>query len=601
MAIVALEKVTLCGPRQDKTAVLAALQSLGLVHLVSLRATKGWSEEITQRPEGAYRALRWLLDSPRRFLQISDDQDFDFDAVIAAVRHNRFGMTETRNHLETLLAQRKLLEPWGQFNPPTPDQLGGQRFWYYVVPLHQFEQMNKADLTWAVIKRDHRHVYLIVIAATEPPRERVPVPPVPIGHLSLQQLDEQIVSVRQRIEELEFQRHWQTRWISLILRELARAEDRAALSHAETLTRDESDLFVLHGWLARKDRAQVEQFAAQRGIAVFFEPPLPDDHPPTLLSNPPAVAAGEDLARFFQTPGYADWDPSRVLFFSFAAFFAMILADAGYALLLSIGLLACWKKLGRKPMTRRLRSLAAVMLAAAVGYGVLAGNYFGVSPPEGSLPAAFKVFDLDDFDTMLRLSVFIGVAHLMLANGFRAVRYWPGNLARTALGWNGLLIAGYSGWLAADQVIPEALLPLCWFLGIISALAIFVWGSDRPTRTAKDKLLRFVDGLGALTRITRAFGDVLSYMRLFALGLASAALALTFNQISLATAQALPGLGLFLAALVLILGHALNLALAMVSGVVHGLRLNFIEFYNWGLSDEGYPFRPFCKKELPHE
>lgn len=601
MAIVALEKVTFCAPLQDKTRVLAALQTLGLVHLVSLRATEGWGEEVTRQPEGAYRVLRWLVDSSQRVMPVTNDQKFDFDAVVAAVRRNRFALIESRNHLENLQAQRKLLEPWGQFDPPKPEQFGALRFWYYVVPLHQFEQMDKEGLTWAAVKRDHRQIYLILMSEKEPPKERIPASPVPIGHLSLDKLDDQIRSVRQRIEELEIQRMFQTRWISLILRELARAEDRAALNHAETLTRDESELFVLHGWLAQRDRAQIKTFAEQQGIAVFFEPPAPDDEPPTLLSNPPAVAAGEDLAHFFQTPGYADWDPSRVLFFSFAVFFAMILADAGYALLLSLGLAVLWKKLGRKPMARRLRSLAAAMLGAAITYGVLTGNYFGVSPAAGSLTAGLQIIDLNDFDTMLRLSVFIGVAHLMLANGLHANRYWPRNPAKVALGWNGMLVAGFSAWLAASDVLPEALLPWCWALGIVSGLAIFAWGSTRPVTNAKEAGLRIFDGLVALTRLTRAFGDVLSYMRLFALGLASAALAITFNQISSAIVAALPGMGLFLAAMILVLGHALNLALAIVSGVVHGLRLNFIEFYNWGLAEEGYLFRPFCKKEIHHE
>jgi len=90
-------------------------------------------------------------------------------------------------------------------------------------------------------------------------------------------------------------------------------------------------------------------------------------------------------------------------------------------------------------------------------------------------------------------------------------------------------------------------------------------------------------------------------MRLFALGLASSSLALTFNQLSSEVMEAMPGLGVLLGILILLLGHTLNLALAIMSGVVHGLRLNFIEFYNWGLSDEGYPFRAFEKKEIRHE
>jgi V/A-type H+-transporting ATPase subunit I len=106
-----------------------------------------------------------------------------------------------------------------------------------------------------------------------------------------------------------------------------------------------------------------------------------------------------------------------------------------------------------------------------------------------------------------------------------------------------------------------------------------------------------IEGLRALTDITKAFGDVLSYLRLFALGLASASLALTFNGLAHQVAAVYPGIGVLLALLILLVGHGLNLALSLMSGVVHGLRLNFIEFYNWGLSEEGYPFKAFARRE----
>ena len=81
------------------------------------------------------------------------------------------------------------------------------------------------------------------------------------------------------------------------------------------------------------------------------------------------------------------------------------------------------------------------------------------------------------------------------------------------------------------------------------------------------------------------------------MGLASASLALTCNDLAHQAAAAYPGIGLLLALLILLVGHVLNLALSLMSGVVHGLRLNFIEFYNWGLSEEGYPFKAFARRE----
>jgi V/A-type H+-transporting ATPase subunit I len=87
-------------------------------------------------------------------------------------------------------------------------------------------------------------------------------------------------------------------------------------------------------------------------------------------------------------------------------------------------------------------------------------------------------------------------------------------------------------------------------------------------------------------------------MRLFALGLSSASLAMTFNQLAGQLQESFPGLGLLLAMVVLIVGHGINLCLAIMSGFVHGLRLNLIEFCNWGLAEEGSPFRAFAKKEM---
>ena len=130
-------------------------------------------------------------------------------------------------------------------------------------------------------------------------------------------------------------------------------------------------------------------------------------------------------------------------------------------------------------------------------------------------------------------------------------------------------------------------------------VAVFFFTSHRPiVRRPMDYLWRVLDGLKAVSGVMGMFGDVLSYMRLFALGLASASLALTFNGLAVQIQEAVPGLGLLLALLVLLLGHAINLGLALMSGVVHGLRLNFIEFYKWGMPGEGKAFQRFARKEV---
>jgi V/A-type H+-transporting ATPase subunit I len=240
-----------------------------------------------------------------------------------------------------------------------------------------------------------------------------------------------------------------------------------------------------------------------------------------------------------------------------------------------------------------LRYLALAMLVAALVYGVLVGSYFGVSPPPDSPLAGLHILDINDYPAMMRLSVAVGVLHVTLANAVTAWRQTTWMARLSPLGWAGAVIGGYLMWVgdAEMQRLGTGLL-------IAGLAAVLLFTSTRPWRRPMDLALRLLDGLMGLTKVSAALGDILSYMRLFALGLASASLAVTFNHLAQDVRAALPGIGLLFSILILLLGHALNLALGVMSGVVHGLRLNFIEFYNWSVSDEGYPFRSFAKKEV---
>jgi V/A-type H+-transporting ATPase subunit I len=135
-----------------------------------------------------------------------------------------------------------------------------------------------------------------------------------------------------------------------------------------------------------------------------------------------------------------------------------------------------------------------------------------------------------------------------------------------------------------------------WMLGI-GLVLVFLFSSTRPVLAVRprDLLARSFEGVLGLTGVTKAFGDALSYLRLFALGLASAQLAMLFNQMA-ADATQVPGVGILLGLLVFLLGHTLNFVLAVVGGVVHGLRLNCIEFFSWSLTEEGQPFEAFEMK-----
>ena len=148
------------------------------------------------------------------------------------------------------------------------------------------------------------------------------------------------------------------------------------------------------------------------------------------MRNAPRMSAGEDLVNFYMTPGYWTWDPSGVVLVSFAIFFAMILADAGYAAVMGLGLLLVWRPLGRSASGRRFRPLLSLIVLVSLVYGVLVGSYFGIAPPKKSFLGRLHLLDMSNTKLMMGLSILVGAAHVMLANIMDARRY--ADLARRA-------------------------------------------------------------------------------------------------------------------------------------------------------------------------
>jgi V/A-type H+-transporting ATPase subunit I len=311
------------------------------------------------------------------------------------------------------------------------------------------------------------------------------------------------------------------------------------------------------------------------------------------MQNPPALAGGQDLVSFYTTPRYWLWDPSMIVFFSFALFFAMIFADVGYSATLGIIVAVLWKKMGRSDAGRRFRILLATLVGAGVIYGVIVGSYFGISPAENSLPARLKIIDMMNFNVMMQLSILLGVLHLVVANALTAWHFRRSIRAAIPLAWVFIFLGAVALWQAASHGETLGFLKLYGLAAIVLGLAGVVLFSS-PEGPLWKRLLK---GLGGLAGLSNAFGDALSYLRLFALGLASASLAGTFNGMAGQVKEALPGIGILFAILIALLGHTLNFVLSLSSGFIHGLRLNFIEFFRWSISEEGQPFKAFARKE----
>ncbi len=600
MSIARLKKITLFGLTKEKQELLSALQELGCMHLVPLRDMSGEPENVQpEQPEGTLKALRFLLDCPKKRHQITEEQRFDLETCVDRVLQIKQLIREISDLRDKLAARIKEVEPWGDFKLPSEEELAGLKLWFYIVPVTKVRLLPKQNVVWQIVHKDNRFAYVVAVAEQEPEPSIMPVARTHTGKLSLSELNERLNKAELEIEDLQAERESYTRWIFLLSKNLARAEDKSTLLHAAEKTLDAEEVFAVQGWVPEKTKAKIFDFSRRHYLALQIADPRTDEKPPTLLENPEPLAAGEDLVGFYQMPGYWDWDPAIPVFFSFMVFFAMIISDAGYGALLGVFLMFVWRSNIFASSRRHFRPLALALVLSTIIWGVLVGSYFGLEPQQTTLLGQLKFFDMNDFDTMMRLSIIIGVLHLSLANLFKARQFvGRGYLAAAPLGWTVIMWGGVLLWFNNSSTAPESwFMPVGKWLLILGFVAVFLFGSERAIKKPFDLILKVVDGLKNLTGVTKIFGDVLSYLRLFALGLASASLAITFNNLA-GDAREIEGLGLLYSLLIIFAGHTLNLVLSLMSAVVHGMRLNCIEFFNWGLTEEGFPFKAFAKKEI---
>lgn len=590
MSIVSLVKVTFYGHTNDRQQVLSDLQKFGCLHLIPLAPVK--ETLTTGGPSSRSReAQRFLSSSPNKRRQVRHPQKFDAHAIEAQTLALLDRSQDLEAERDFLMGRIANLKPWGEFSFPPREALNNLRLWFYIVPHKDMQQVEAADLIWEVVFRDNRFCYVVVISENQP--AGMPVERVRTGGKSLSLLENRLEDVEIELEDIQEERASLTRWCRLFAGSIDRLEDQAAVKEAVEQTYAEDPVFALQAWTPEDKVAKLQQYADDQGLVLETAAPQPEETPPSLMQNPRALAGGQDLVSFYTTPSYWLWDPSMIVFFSFAVFFAMIFADAGYSAVLGLIVAGLWKKMGRSDARRRFRILLATLVGAGVVYGVVVGSYFGISPAENSLAGRLKIIDMMNFNLMMQLSILLGVFHLVVANAVTAWHFRRSIRAAIPIAWVFIFLGAMTLWQATSQGETLGFLKPYGLAATVLGLAGVVLFSS-PEGPLWKRLLK---GLGGLTGLSNAFGDALSYLRLFALGLATESLAVTFNGMAGQVKEALPGIGILFALLIVLLGHTLNFVLSLSSGFIHGLRLNFIEFFRWSISEEGQPFNAFARKE----
>lgn len=602
MTIAKLNKISIVSVRGDKDAVLREIQELGFVHLQSINQSKIpiIGAVPTTAIERLKAAIRYLKDSPVKGKLKTQQSEIEINDLIDKILTNQKETFEKIDRLDFLQERIANLSIWGNFKLPNDDEINQCKFWFYKIKLKDFESIPKYAVLHE-IHRDNQFHYIVIIDPKEPDAALMPVPRIHTGATSLQALKDEMETVNEKLDDLHEQRVHLTRYIFLLKHKLAQFYDKTNLQQAATMTHDDEHTFILQGWVPTGKLNTLYEFCKQHNLTLILEEAEEHDDPPTLLETYPWSAAGIELVKFYQMPGYRALDPSLLVFVSFTIFFAMILADAGYALVIALITLFYWHKLNKMNAGVWLKPLLFSICLVSFIYGVMVGSYFGASPSPETLLAKLKILDINDFKTMMSVVLVIGCLHIVAANVMRAWFAKKTQAKIQSLAY-AVLVVGVVLSIFADKYTLTPLLYSSFTIIALSILVIMISASDLPVTNFKSFIKRLVFGLTELMQLSSLFGDILSYLRLFALGLAGASLAVTFNQIARQIAEASPhGFGWVLAILVLILGQSLNFILCLMSAVIHGLRLNYIEFFKWSVKEEGHQYDPLKKMEVDHE
>ena len=315
-----------------------------------------------------------MRSSPIRRRQARETHDFDYDKIGREALELRRQQQLLADERDELRQREKALEPWGEFVLPPKADLAGHRLWFYRLPHRQMEALQESDLTWEAVGSDARFEYVVVIALEQP--VEFPVTPIELDPRGLTAVRTRLEEIDSELEGVLWRRAELTRWCRLLERNLDAADDQAAHRHASAQTLDVDRLFALQAWIAEKDVPFLDDLVSRHGLAMTYQSPDPTEVPPTKLENTGPMRGGEAAVSFYITPEYRTWDPSVVMYFSFAVFFGMIMSDAGYGLILAVLLAAFWRRLGQTDERRRLRSLCAALAVASVAYGRDGGQLF---------------------------------------------------------------------------------------------------------------------------------------------------------------------------------------------------------------------------------
>jgi len=602
--IVPMSKVYVITQNHNRDRLLEALAQLGVVHVEPVDSGKAVAEDLTLR---AIASLSHAMQILHPIEPSGDTPDVPaLDAAREALSIYKV-IADEEDRLSILHRKADQLALWGNVEIEQLEQLrsAGIELKFFSVAQKDLPGL-EAECIETVAELPGRETIIAVIdrtgkfQASEGVKE-IPWPTtdLPAVKKEAAEVDASLKRHHKRLAEL-------ANLVEAMQHQLRHYQVEADFCVAQNSGLSNDALFALQGWVPSKKAESLSNDLTEKNISAAVEvmPVEEQEEPPTLIEYPRWASPIKALFDILGTlPGYKEYDVSPFFMVALPLFAAMLIGDTGYGVILAGAGLAFYSRIVRAAGKPSAHLLIIFGLATMV-WGILTANYFGITPQtlidaghEGAAKMMLAVAPLWRFDgkearaLIMKISLIIGCVHLVLAHLHSAVKLFPDTRAYSEVAWSVILVTmlvviWYLMFIGVDRM-PAS-------IGLV-LLAGFV-GASWFTKPLRNPLKRFVIGFASsILPLLSTFSDIMSYIRLFAVGLASYYIADAFNGLGAQVADSATWIG---GAPIVIFGHALNIGLAAIAIFAHGVRLNMLEFSNnVGVKWAGYAYRPFKKDD----
>ena len=602
--IVPMQKVTLFISTRHRNAALRRLRKIGVVHIQYLKPPMSEDAAQLENELGTIDASLLTLENAGASGTPAPRKTADSRALVEEI--NRLSTERLHNLgiIEEKKARMDWFDRWGKISAPDLEELHRDNIYIRLyIADKSFLKKRPDNATVEILQEDKGLIYLALIAETEDKRLDLKEEPLPQEDYATTAAD--LKASTGRIREIDARLKKLTKYTEKIRALRREVEKQLEFARVISGMQDAEDICYLQGYCPADNVEKLMTASAEEGWGILSEEPEPTDNPPTLLKMSWWNRIIKPVFDFLGTvPGYREYDISKYFLVFFALFVAMIIGDAGYGF---IFLLICLFTHGRFIKKKQALPLTVklfyVLSLCTIGWGAITGNWFGAVriasipfiksltiPQLATFPELFPGLTVDPQQEVMFICFVIAIIQLGLANLMNFINALPGLNSIAHLGWlslmAGLFLVVLNLVLGMDM--PVFTVPM--IAGGLIAIVVF---------SKQAKGVGFFKGLsrglgGAFNTFLDAissFSNIISYIRLFAVGMATVAIASSFNDIA---APMLKGFALPAGLLVLLIGHGLNIAMALLSVIVHGIRLNVLEFSGQlGMEWSGYEYNPF--------